>query len=286
MRSAFSVTKALKAAAGFLPQAWAGAWLALILLFAVVVGVPLVLSRYANLLPMPLAAAPLIAVFLILLVKLVAQGALYRIALFGNSVRTQDLGFGGVQIARPELRLLLASLVVAAFIAVIAATLFVVFAIALSLSGLAAGYENSLAAVCAMVKRHAGIDYLFLGYIAAAGVFMLFVALKFVLMPAANIAGSRLVTLNALGLSSGNVGKLFLGLVALVLPFAVIYGLAARHFGPEILLAYLLPHAFGPADRVLALHAGMQALSLFVLLPLVVGFLASAYRQIVANRSK
>jgi len=282
LKSAFSVTKALRDAVEFLPQAWSGAWLVLVLLLAAVAGLPLLMGGHQ----LPIMLPPVLFVFVVLLLKLISQGALYRIALFGNQARNEGLGFGGFQIARPELRLLVASLVVAVFVAIIAATLFIVFAIALSQSGLTAGHESSLATVKAMAMRHTGLDNLFVGYIAAAWLFLVFVALKFALMPAANIAERRLVTLNALGLSSGNVGKLFIGIVVILLPFIVAGIALAHHFGPEILVAHLLPHAYGPAKSLLALHVALLALDILVLFPLLVGFFASAYRQIVAIRSK
>ena len=268
MRADFSVMKALKAAMAFVPQAWAGAWLALVLLFAALAGGPWLLAGQQ----LPLMFAQLILIFCVLLLKLVAQGALYRIALFGKEARAEGLGFGGLQIARPELRLLMASLIAGAFMMLIAGAIFLVFAIALSLSGLATGYENSMAAVCAIWRRHSGADYVFIIYILAAILFLVFVALKFVLMPAANIGGRKLVALNALGLSSGNVGRLFIGLMAIVLPFALACGLAVRQFGH--------------GSAVMWLHSALLALAIFGLFPLIVGFLASAYRQIMAIRSK
>jgi len=268
MRADFSVMKALKAAVVFLPQAWAGAWLALVLMFAVVAGGPLLLAGQQ----LPLMFAPLILIFSLLLLKLISNGALYRIALFGKDARTEGLGFGGIQIARPELRLLLALLIVVAFVLLIAGAVFIVFAMALSLSGLATGYNSSLEAVRAIWRRHSGADYVFIIYIIAAVLFLIFVVLKFTLMPAANIGGRKLVTLNALGLSSGNVGKLFVGLAAIVLPFVLVCGLAIHHFGQ--------------VNAFIFLHSALLALGIFGLFPLIVGFLASAYRQIMAIRSK
>lgn len=258
----------MKTAVAFLPRAWAGAWLALIVMFAVVAGGPLLLAGHQ----LPLMFAPLVLIFSILLLKLITQGALYRIALFGKEAKSEGLGFGGLQIARPELRLLLASLVVAAFVMLIVAALFLVFAIALSLSGLAIGYDSSVAAVCAIWRRHSGVDYVFIIYIIAAILFLIFVALKFALMPTANIGSRKLVTLNVLGLSTGNVGKLFIGLITIILPFALVCSLAVHHFGH--------------GSAFISLHSALLALSIFGLFPLIVGFLASAYRQIMAIRSK
>ena len=157
----------------FLPQAWAGAWLVLVLIFAVLAGGPLLLAGQQ----LPLMFAPLVLIFSLLLLKLITQGALYRIALFSKHAKAEGLGFGGLQIARPELCLFLASLIVTAFVVLIAAAIFLVFAIALSLSGLSAGYDSSVAAVCAIWRRHSGADYVFIVYIIAAILFLIFVAL-------------------------------------------------------------------------------------------------------------
>jgi hypothetical protein len=280
MRADFSVMKALKAAVAFVPQAWSGAWLALILMFAVLAGGPLLLTGQQ----LPLILAPLVLIFASLLFKLILQGALYRLALFGREARAEGLGFGGLQIARPELRLLLASLIVAAFVLLIIVALFLVFAIAFSLSGLAAGYDSSLAAVCALWRRHSGADYLFIAYIAASVLFLIFMALKFALLPAANIGGRKLVTLNALGLSTGNVGRLFIGLMIIILPFVLAGGLAGNL--AENLARNLAALHLGGGNALISLHTACLALVIFGLFPLIVGFLASAYRQIVAIRSK
>ncbi|ESQ84514.1 hypothetical protein AEAC466_09180 [Asticcacaulis sp. AC466] len=263
VKSAFSVTKALRDSAGFLPRAWSGAWLALGLLFAVVGGAWLTMHHLPS---SPLACVALIAVILVL--KYVAHGSLYRIALFGPSAKDEGLGFGGVQIGRPERRLFLASLAIAVFFVMIAVTVFIVFAIALSLSGLAQGYGSSLAAVQAIVHRHAGADVVFILYLIAASLFLIFVAVKFSLASAANIGQRRLVTLNALGLTSGNVGKLTIGIAIIVAPFVLVTMLAT----------------FGPFYGRRIVHFVLIGLNVLVLLPLIVGFFASAYRQIVTNR--
>ncbi|MDV6329626.1 hypothetical protein [Asticcacaulis sp. 201] len=263
VKSAFSVTKALRDSAGFLPRAWSGAWLALGLLFAIVGGAWLTMHHLPS---PPLVCVALIAVILVL--KYVAHGSLYRIALFGPSAKDEGLGFGGVQIGRPERRLFLASVAIAVFFVMIAATLFIVFAIALSLSGLSQGYGSSLAAVQAIIHRHAGADVVFILYLIAAGLFLIFVAVKFSLASAANIGQRRLVTLNALGLTSGNVGKLFIGVTIILLPFVLVAMLAA----------------FAPSNGRRIVHLVLIGLNVFVLLPLIVGFFASAYRQIVTNR--
>lgn len=265
--SAFSVTKALKTAAGFVPQAWGGAWLSLLVILALVIGGPMA----AMVLKTPLAGLALVV--LLVIAKLMTQGGLYRIALFGKSAREEGLGFGGLQFGAPEWRLLAASLVVTAFFALMVATLFVIFAIALSFSGLTHGYDTTTQAVQALIARHQGIDFVFIAYIVGSVLFLIFVALKFALLAAANIAERRLVTLNALGLTSGHVGRICLGLLVILLPFGLICGFVGQGLG----------HA---GQTHFAVHAALMALYIFLFLPLTVGFLAASYRQIVTIRSK
>lgn len=265
--SAFSVTKALKTAVGFLPQAWVGAWLSLLVLLTLVIGGPMA----AMVLKTPLAGPALVV--LLVIAKLMTQGGLYRIALFGKSAREEGLGLGGLQFGPPEWRLLAASLVVTIFFALMMTTLFVVFAIGLSFSGLTHGYDTTTQAVQALIARHQGIDYAFIVYIIGSILFLIFVVLKFVLLAAANIVERRLVTLNALGLTSGHVGRICLGLLVILLPFGLICVGVGQGLG----------HA-GQAHLVV--HAALMALYIFLFLPLTVGFLAASYRQIVTIRSK
>jgi hypothetical protein len=275
MSTNFSVAQALKAAVSFVPRAWSGAWLVLGLLVLVSLGLPLIrVSQSISLMVMPT-----VLVVVLFILKLIAQGALYRIALFGRDAKAEGLGFGGIQVGRPELRLFWAAVVVSLFVLMIAMTIGIVFAIAFSMSGMAAGYDSSLAAVCALVKRHSGEDYIFIVYILAAVCLLAFLSLKLVLVPVANIAGRRLVTLNALGLTTGYVGRLFIGLVTLVLPFLLI-GVAMAHYsGADMHVSHM-------GGATIALHSGLLILDIFGLFPLIVGFLASAYRQIMSIRSK
>jgi hypothetical protein len=265
--SAFSVTKALKSAVAFLPRAWAGAWLSLLVTLALVVGGPMA----AMVLKTPLAGLALVV--LLVIAKLMTQGGLYRIALFGKSARQEGLGFGGLQFGAPEWSLLAASLVVTAFFALMTATLFVVFAIALSFSGLTHGYDTTTQAVQALIARHQSIDYVFIVYIIGSALFLIFVALKFALLAAANIAERRLVTLNALGLTSGHVGRICMGLLVILLPFCLICGFVGQGLGHAVQTHF-------------AIRAALMALYIFLFLPLTVGFLAASYRQIVTIRSK
>lgn len=213
-----------------------------------------------------------------LVLQLVASGALYRIALFGPTARKEGLGFGGLQLWLPELRLFLGELIISAFLLLIMAAVLVVFSVSFNTAGMMEGHADTGVALLAMVQRHQGVDWIFIGFLIAAWLFLIFAGLKFSLFRAATIAERKIVTLNALGLSSGNVGKLFLGLLLFVAPFVILSIVVAYHLGPQSM-------AFGPS-LVLIAHAGLQAVGIFIMMPLLVGFLSSAYRQITAMRAK
>lgn len=275
-RSSFSLGRALSGALASLPAAWGGAWLALALLWAA--------GSFGQFLPFGFGLNMLAAGLLLVVAKLMAQGALYRTILFGRTAKAEGRGIGGIQFGAPELRLLVAALIVGLFYLLIVGAVFIVFAVAFNAAGLAEGYDNTLSAVHGLFHRHEGADWVFITYIVAALVFLIFLAIKFVLMHAATVAEHRIVTLNALGLSAGNVGKLFVGLIVLTAPFGVVIGGLMRHFH-----SHLMAVAGGDAEmltpRFIA-HAASHGITVFLVLPLTAGFLSSAYRQITALRAK
>ncbi len=276
-KASFSLGRAVSSAVSALPASLGGAWGALAVLW-------LVATFGHTIVEHSPVSAWLLPVFLILLVvaKLMAQGALYRIALFGKDAKAEGLGIGGLQFGAPELRLLVAGIFVSLFMLMVIAAVFIVFAVAFNTAGMANGHENTLKAVKAMLSAPTPAGWAFVVYMVAAGIFFIFVALKFVLAHAATVAERRIVTLNALGLSAGNVGKLFLGACLFVLP-AVVLVVAVVHF--------ILPHGHRVADDGhdplrLIVHAALQAVAVFIIAPLLTGFLSSAYRQIVQTRAK
>ncbi len=282
-KPSFSLGRAVSAAFASLPAAWGGAWLALALLWLLgSFGHLVLLHAYATGGGVSLHLALALGLCALLLVaKLAVQGALYRVAVFGNDARKEGLGFGGLQFALPEVRLFITTIVVVLFILLIAAAMFIVFAVAFNSSGLMAGHDSTPEALGAMLVRHQGVDWVFIGYMIAAWVFLIFVELKFVLAYVATIAERRTVTLNALGLSSGNVGKLFLGLLLFCLPLiAIVIAIICHLSGKGIMVDNVNDTAR------LIVHAAIQAFVVFVIAPLMVGFLASAYRQIVQSRAK
>lgn len=281
-KSAFSVTKALSSAVAFLPRAIGGAWLSLALLLALTVGGHHLVHHFQP--HKPIGMAVLLALYVL---KLIALGALYRIALFGKTARQEGLGFGGVQFGLPELRLFVANIVVVLFVVVIVIALFIVFAVAFETSGLAVGYANTRQAVMAMLCRHTTFaDGIVIAYVVAAFILLVFVAIKFTLVHAATVAEHRIVTLNAMGLSSGNVGKLFTGAVILLLPFVAVWLVILHLSAPQVGQAHLLPVAWSTHQVRIAIHMLMQGLNVILLLPLLAGFFASAYMQIKDNRAR
>jgi len=286
-RQSFSLGKALSTAVTGVPAAWGGAWLSLVLLWLALAAWPLIFLHFLH---VPYGKLPVLGwVAVLWLLKLVVLGALYRTFIFGRTAAAEGRGPGGVQFGAPELRLLFSTLVIALFIAMVAIAGLFVLAIAFDFSGLAAGYNSSLAGWhAALMRHHSLVDWVFIVLPVLLVIFLVFVAMKLVLAPVATIAEKRLVTLNALGLSAGNVGKLFLGVAILAVPFALVGGLLMHHMPHHALMraATMNSAMTGRMPTHLMLHAAMAAVSVGLLLPLQAGFLASAYRQIVDLRAK
>ena len=267
-RRSFSLGKALSSAVSGVPAAWGGAWLSLVLLWLALTAWPLAFAHLSC------CVALVGGVVVLWLLKLMALGGLYRTFVFGRAAAAEGRGPGGLQFGAPETRLLFSTLVIALFIAMVVIAGLFVLAIAFDFSGLASGYNSSLAGWhAALMRHHSVLDWTFIILPVLLVIFWVFVAMKLVLAPVATIAEKRLVTLNAMGLSAGNVGKLFVGTIAVVLPFVVI----------AVALHDLLHKTF-VSD--LLLHAVLAALSVGLILPLQTGFLAAAYRQIVELRAK
>jgi len=279
-RRSFSLGKALSAAVAAVPAAWGGAWLSLPLLWAAFAAWPLAFVH------LPPCMAFLGGVAVLWLLKLVALGALYRTFIFGRTAAAEGRGPGGVQFGATEVRLLFATLIIALFIAMIAIAGGLVFAIAFDFSGLAGGFSSSYAGWhAAMMRHHTAIDWTFIVLPVGLLIVLVFTMLKFVLAPVATVAEKRMVTLNAMGLSSGNVGKLLVGMIALALPFGVA-GVIVMHHMPHHGMRHMAMVQGAVVHMHLILPAVMAAVAVGVLLPLQTGFLASAYRQIVDSRAK
>jgi len=270
----------LSAAVTGLPAAWGGAGLSLLLLLAAFAAWPFAFAHLSC------CVALGVGIVVLWLLKLMALGGLYRTHIFGRTAGAEGRGPGGLQFGATEVRLLFSTLVIALFVATVVLAGFFVFAIAFDLSGLARGYSNSYAGWhAAMMRHHTVTDWVFTVLPLVMVVFFVFVALKVVLAPVATVAERRMVTLNAMGLSAGNVGKLFVGTVLLSLPF-IIAGVVVMHHLPHPPMVRVGTFQGAMVHMHLVMHVVMAALSVGLLLPLQTGFLASAYRQIVDLRAK
>lgn len=264
-KAAFSLKMALIELVGFLPTAWSGAWLVLLAMLAAMISAPFALD-YA---PTAVAATGLLA--LLWLLKLMALGALYRLAAFAQAARIEGLGLGGVQLGRPELRLLIAQIVMILFLLLIAATLVMVFMLAFSLSGLGDGYVDTMSAVSAVFERAQGLDWAFIVYAGLAVLLLFVLSVRLSLMYVASVAERRIVTLNALGLSEGAGFKLLFGVLLVVAPAPA---------------AALMLHYFATSDAAMVAHITLSLIAVAVILPLSAGFFASAYRQMRQGQAK
>ncbi len=277
--------KALSTAVTGVPAAWGGAGLSLLLLWLAVTAWPLAFAHLSC------CIALAGGVVVLWLFKLMALGGLYRTFIFGRTAGAEGRGPGGLQFGAPEVRLLLSTLIISLFIVMVVIAGFFVLAIAFDFSGLAAGYNSSLAGWhAALMRHHSALDWTFIVLPLLWLIFMVFVAMKLVLAPVATIAEKRLVTLNAMGLSAGNVGKLFIGVVILALPFIALHVLAMHLMPHHPMLHPDMARLGRFQGSVLHVHlirlAVMAAFSVGLLLPLQTGFLAAAYRQIVELRAK
>jgi hypothetical protein len=270
-KAAFSLKKALIEAVGFLPTAWSGAWLVLLMLLTVGLLVPFLIWHAAFGIWLPWMNV--VANALGLVVKLMALGALYRLAIFRKAARVEGLGLGGVQFGAPEVRILAALIIMMIFLIAIAATFILIFIIAFNLSPLGDGYRDTVSGVVAIFSRATGLDWLFIVYAVLAILALFLLTARLSLMFAATIAERRLVTLNALALGEGNGLKLMVGVLLLLLPYPL-----------SVLIGLKIPQDDGDAIFLnYGLYVGVTA---FVILPLSVGFFASAYRQMRLGQAK
>jgi hypothetical protein len=236
-----------------LPRLWLGAAGALVLC-AVVWLAPLAFAPTGWIGPIWAFAAGL--------ATLVAVGALARLSVTDDLKAARALGLGpaGLQLGWPEARLLGAALLCLVFLAMI---LVVLALVALAIFGTA---ELDVAAIQARDWGRVGEPWK-LGLLAALGVGVLLVPLLLVvrlsLFVPATLGRRQMVSLNSMGIAYGSFWPLLTGLVVTALPKIVLLSL----IGTGVLS--------GVAGSV-AWIVGLVALQL----PLTLGFLGAAYRQL------
>lgn len=257
-KPAFSVVEALKAAFGFVPTGIARSWLSLGLLL-------IVFGLYQSAFVPPVFQPVLFLASVAL--QFAAIGALYRVAIFDTYARAEGLGPGGLQFTKTEWRLIGATLLVALFWLMVFITLSLVLAVIMSASGLGADTYNNPAGLFRELMAGQAAGLVVMALIAIILGVLAVLSLKLSLYQPATVAGRQMISLNALTLSSGQVIKLFLGYVVICLPL--------------VLLAYGLQSLGGSVvGRLIDAVIGV----LFVL-PVTVGFLSSAYKQIMDLRA-
>ena len=265
MKRSLPVLAGLGAASAFLPRAWMGAWGALLLAFVLMAA-----PAFADHLPdksKDFAAAGWMVATAV--VGLVAQGALYRIGVTASpaEARKLGLGLGGLQFGLPELRLLGASVFVSVFLALIAGAFVLVLAFVLTAER--AGLP-SLCEVVSGVRKGQGwaIWLAVIGLIAAWTLVQ--VSVRVSLFKPATVARGRLVSVDALALSHGAFWPLFMGLVVVLAPVALLGAWQHGLFGPGMVM---------PISSKAYAVARAAFLSL-VELPFGIGFLSYAYNRL------
>lgn len=291
-RGSFSTLKALGAAFSFWPKAMTAAWLVLGLL-----SLGLLSQTYAPLHWPYSPWARFVPALAVLVFGLMAQGALLRKALFERYAKAEGLGFGGLQLARPELRLIVAAILIVLFMVLIMAVMFAVLAVGLNAAGLTPMGASSLDKLHEIIMSPKGtIEQGFRIALGLMALFMVILGLRFSFYRVATVAQHQVVSLNALGLSSGQLLKIVLGMILLViLPQIVIIlamsGFDFKHLGTANCIEICSTlKAHDLAQGIKLTHSPLSPISalvlIWVILPLWTGFITSAYRQVVALRTK
>jgi hypothetical protein len=257
MTRSLPVAKSLLAAVAFVPRAILQAPGAL-LLFAAVLAAPALISA------LPLGSWVRHAAFALwgaalLIAGLMAEGALYRLAATPTVAAAKGLGLGplGLQFGAAEVRLLVASVLLALFLGLALLTSGLLLVIAVNIAGLD---------FAGLVQGETPEGWRFwvlvgVGIVMVWQIFQLCIRLS--LYKAATVARRRVVSTCALGLAEHNFWRLLIGLAIVSIP--------------AIALAVLI-HAH-VLDAALARVALVLGLSL-VQLPLSIGFLGGAYQRL------
>lgn len=255
---------ALAEAVGFLPRAWLGAWGSLLLLALAIAGLGQAHQAHAS-------AALWIAVsgLAVVLAGLAAEGALYRIGVSRTfaEARKRGLGFAGLQLRAAELRIVAAAGLITGFLAVVALGLGVLI---LFVASLARVDLLSLGAAGSVERAWASRDTPTLVVIACvlgSVAILIQIAARTALYRAATVGRNRIVSLDALALSEGNLAVLIAGLVI--------------SFAPTFALLWMTPSILPLAGgSMLALHRIYSGFLALVQVPISIGFLSSAYKRL------
>jgi hypothetical protein len=276
--SGFSLGAALKAGLGFIPRGLGAAWL--------VLGVTWGLSVLASenvipLLGLDAGVAPFIFIALFG-VSLMAEGALYRKALFGSYAKAEGLGWGGLQFAKPELRLLGATLLIGVFIIFIGMVFAVVIAIGLNAAGMITPAMNL---PHDLLRYHGTGTIAVIAALVFCAVFFVYLVFRLSLFKAATIASHQVVSLNALGFSGGQSFKLFLGVFTLSLPVIAITAFFTSSY-MQLAWGGAFVGAKSFSATSLIPQAALKAIAIGLVMPALCGFFSSAYRQTLASQGK
>ncbi len=194
------------------------------------------------------------------LATLVAAGALARLSIHDGKGRPQDLGPLGLQMGKPEARLLGALLLCLLFLTMILSILALVV---LAIFGMA---ELNVEAIQARDWAGVGAPWK-LGVLAVVGLGALAIPLlllvRLSLFASATIGRRQMVSLNSMGIAYGSFWPLLAGLIVSAVP--------------GIVLAVLLGTGTVASD---AAYAAAVIGLVGIQLPLTLGFLGAAYRQL------
>ena len=286
-----SVIRALNEAVTGLPRLWGGAWLILILSMGISSLQPSLLLTYGTSQPWLCGLLALAS----LVISIMTSAALYRVSVFKTYARAEGLGLGGVQIGSVEGRLIVAGLINSLFVFSLAIIMVVVLFMAQGAFGLDKGYIHSLAAMKAHLSHpKTTIEFLMWGYIALCALILVQLSIRLSLYKAATVAEHKIVALNALGLGEGQVWRLFLGSMAILVPFMIFVAIVHNSGQGGVCHNMCTVPALHAKDRLdfSGLHISSvnllsfitHGLVIFFVKPAMVGYLTSVYNQIRADR--
>jgi len=257
--SGFSLKRALSDAVSFVPQAWMACWLSLLLLLGLgFIAIKVEFTDYG----MTMWGLAFITVVLMVL------GGLYRAAIFGKNANKSGLGFGGVQLGSAEIRLITGGFYSASFLCFVGVFAAMIVILVASNTELSTHYNNSFKTIlAAFFEPFTTEKIVIIAFTAFFGVMLLSLVVGLLPYQVASIAQNRTISINALRFSQGKFVKMLLGLGMIVCP---LLGLAFIFISSRINLDQNM--------RATLIYLGV-GLFVSAVLPLLIGFLASIYKQ-------